>query len=213
MSKEETGLNKRVQKDPVAASFFLASWVRATVKGNFHFTWLHRSQKMELILLHILSYYRFYKCTLNVKSHHVTPGAQMPSRLRSQTYSIFGPGSTLFFKKNYLHSSCCPPSPSPLPQFLIKLLLPLASKSVLLTTRSLPFLGSQVSWGLTTFLPPEARPSKPILYLCLGPVCVCSWLVAQSLGAPCGLAKLRLLVFLWGSLSSSASLILSIIQL
>jgi hypothetical protein len=25
MEKEETGLNKRVQKDPVAASFFLAS--------------------------------------------------------------------------------------------------------------------------------------------------------------------------------------------
>jgi hypothetical protein len=32
MSKEETGLNKRVQKDPVAASFFLASWARARVK-------------------------------------------------------------------------------------------------------------------------------------------------------------------------------------
>jgi hypothetical protein len=33
MEKEETGLNKRVQKDPVAASFFLASWARA--KHNF----------------------------------------------------------------------------------------------------------------------------------------------------------------------------------
>ena len=31
MEKEETGLNKCVQKDPVAASFFLASWARATV--------------------------------------------------------------------------------------------------------------------------------------------------------------------------------------
>ena len=29
MEKEETGLNKCVQKDPVAASFFLASWARA----------------------------------------------------------------------------------------------------------------------------------------------------------------------------------------
>ena len=29
MEKEETGLNKRVQKDPVAASFLLASWGRA----------------------------------------------------------------------------------------------------------------------------------------------------------------------------------------
>ena len=29
IKKEETGLNKRVQKDPVAASFFLASWGRA----------------------------------------------------------------------------------------------------------------------------------------------------------------------------------------
>jgi hypothetical protein len=29
MEKEETGLNKRVQKDPVAASSFLASWGRA----------------------------------------------------------------------------------------------------------------------------------------------------------------------------------------
>ena len=29
MEKEETGLNKRVQKDPVAASFLLASWARA----------------------------------------------------------------------------------------------------------------------------------------------------------------------------------------
>jgi hypothetical protein len=29
IEKEETGLNKRVQKDPVAASFFLASWARA----------------------------------------------------------------------------------------------------------------------------------------------------------------------------------------
>jgi hypothetical protein len=27
--QEETGLNKRVQKDPVAASFFLASWAHA----------------------------------------------------------------------------------------------------------------------------------------------------------------------------------------
>ena len=32
MEKEETGLNKCVQKDPVAASFFLASWARATTK-------------------------------------------------------------------------------------------------------------------------------------------------------------------------------------
>jgi hypothetical protein len=30
IKKEETGLNKRVQKDPVAASFFLASWACAT---------------------------------------------------------------------------------------------------------------------------------------------------------------------------------------
>ena len=29
IEEEETGLNKRVQKDPVAASFFLASWARA----------------------------------------------------------------------------------------------------------------------------------------------------------------------------------------
>jgi hypothetical protein len=29
MEKEETGLNKCVQKDPVAASFLLASWGRA----------------------------------------------------------------------------------------------------------------------------------------------------------------------------------------
>ena len=29
MEKEETGLNKCVQKDPVAASFFLASWANA----------------------------------------------------------------------------------------------------------------------------------------------------------------------------------------
>jgi hypothetical protein len=29
IEKEERGLNKRVQKDPVAASFFLASWARA----------------------------------------------------------------------------------------------------------------------------------------------------------------------------------------
>jgi hypothetical protein len=29
IEKEKTGLNKRVQKDPVAASFFLASWERA----------------------------------------------------------------------------------------------------------------------------------------------------------------------------------------
>jgi hypothetical protein len=37
MEKEETGLNKCVQKDPVAASFFLASWGRARelcVSGN-----------------------------------------------------------------------------------------------------------------------------------------------------------------------------------
>jgi hypothetical protein len=31
IEKEETGLNKRGQKDPVAASFFLASWARARV--------------------------------------------------------------------------------------------------------------------------------------------------------------------------------------
>jgi hypothetical protein len=29
IEKEETGLNKHVQKDPVATSFFLASWARA----------------------------------------------------------------------------------------------------------------------------------------------------------------------------------------
>ena len=29
IEEEETGLNKRVQKDPVAASFFLASWAHA----------------------------------------------------------------------------------------------------------------------------------------------------------------------------------------
>jgi hypothetical protein len=32
IEKEETGLNKRVQKDPVAASFFLASWARARTR-------------------------------------------------------------------------------------------------------------------------------------------------------------------------------------
>ena len=31
IEKKETGLNKGVQKDPVAASCFLASWARATV--------------------------------------------------------------------------------------------------------------------------------------------------------------------------------------
>ena len=31
MEKEETGLNKCVQKDPVAASFFLASWAHVRV--------------------------------------------------------------------------------------------------------------------------------------------------------------------------------------
>jgi hypothetical protein len=35
MEKEETGLNKCVQKDPVAASFLLASWARATEFHNF----------------------------------------------------------------------------------------------------------------------------------------------------------------------------------
>jgi hypothetical protein len=29
--QEETGLNKRVQEDPVAASFFLASWARTRI--------------------------------------------------------------------------------------------------------------------------------------------------------------------------------------
>ena len=32
IEKEETGLNKRVQKDPAAASFLLASWGRAREK-------------------------------------------------------------------------------------------------------------------------------------------------------------------------------------
>jgi hypothetical protein len=36
--QEETGLNKRVQKDPVAASFFLASWARARVICPNHYT-------------------------------------------------------------------------------------------------------------------------------------------------------------------------------
>jgi hypothetical protein len=31
MEKEETGLNKCVQKDPVAASFFLARWACARI--------------------------------------------------------------------------------------------------------------------------------------------------------------------------------------
>jgi hypothetical protein len=31
IEKEETGLNKRVQKDPVAASFFLASWAARNI--------------------------------------------------------------------------------------------------------------------------------------------------------------------------------------
>jgi hypothetical protein len=34
MEKEETGLNKCVQKDPVAASFFLASWAHARIQRN-----------------------------------------------------------------------------------------------------------------------------------------------------------------------------------
>jgi hypothetical protein len=34
IEKEETGLNKCVQKDPVAALFFLASWAHATVRQN-----------------------------------------------------------------------------------------------------------------------------------------------------------------------------------
>jgi hypothetical protein len=38
MEKEETGLNKCVQKDPVAASFFLACWVRARVEGSLAFS-------------------------------------------------------------------------------------------------------------------------------------------------------------------------------
>ena len=38
MEKEETGLNKRVQKDPVAASFLLASWGRARHPFSFFLT-------------------------------------------------------------------------------------------------------------------------------------------------------------------------------
>jgi hypothetical protein len=34
IEKEETGLNKRVQKDPVAALFFLASWTRARLNST-----------------------------------------------------------------------------------------------------------------------------------------------------------------------------------
>jgi hypothetical protein len=38
MEKEETGLNKCVQKDPVAASFFLASLARARPEHWSSFT-------------------------------------------------------------------------------------------------------------------------------------------------------------------------------
>jgi hypothetical protein len=47
IEKEETGLNKRVQKDPVAASFFLASWVRARKCGLFII-------ESEILNIHIL---------------------------------------------------------------------------------------------------------------------------------------------------------------
>jgi hypothetical protein len=38
--QEETGLNKRVQKDPVAASFLLASWGRAQEMSNLVVMWV-----------------------------------------------------------------------------------------------------------------------------------------------------------------------------
>jgi hypothetical protein len=41
MEKEETGLNKCVQKDPVAASFFLACWARATAHHSHSFFFQH----------------------------------------------------------------------------------------------------------------------------------------------------------------------------
>ena len=40
IEKEETGLNKRVQKDPAVASFLLASWGRA-----------RESMRLELMVL------------------------------------------------------------------------------------------------------------------------------------------------------------------
>jgi hypothetical protein len=43
IEKEETGLNKHVQKDPVAGSFFLASW--ACARDGYRQAQEHNQQK------------------------------------------------------------------------------------------------------------------------------------------------------------------------
>lgn len=75
-----------------------------------------------------------------------------------------------FFKKKdliYLHSSHCPPSQCPLPEFLILFFLLLVSwECVPQTTRQPPSLGPQISQELDTSYPIEARIGSPLLYMC-----------------------------------------------
>jgi hypothetical protein len=85
----------------------------------------------------------------------------------------------------YSHASGCPPSQFYFPQFLIWFLLPFASERALPPTRPPPFLGPQVSRGLSASSPTEAW---PLLCLCQKPQTgLCVLLVGGSIsGRPLG---------------------------
>ena len=83
-----------------------------------------------------------------------------------------------------VHPSLCPPSWFPFSQFLIPFLLSYARACFPLPSSRHPLsLEPQISGGLGSSSPTEARPDSPLLYMCWEP-----WtspcMLTQSLGAP-----------------------------
>jgi hypothetical protein len=76
-----------------------------------------------------------------------------------------------FIFKNYfiyLYPKCCACPQTPFPEFITLSHLPYASERVLPPGHT-PFLEHQVSIGLDTSSPTEARQGSPVLHMCRGP--------------------------------------------
>ena len=147
--------------------------------------------------IYLVSGFFHFECRTSECTCLCTLKQKIPQQRSSSTFFIYitftqeilrwSQGFVLFFLLLfyfiYLNSSHWTPQ-SPLLQSLIPFHTPLPHRECSSHTRLHPSLGCQVSGGLSTST--EASTGRHLLYLCqgLGTALICSWLVAQSLGAP-----------------------------
>jgi hypothetical protein len=113
----------------------------------------------------------------------------------------------------YLHSICCPPLSPTSHSSLSHPSSLLPPRGCSPSNRLPPSLGPQVSPGLSISSSTEARPGRPLLYMCLGPGTGQCMLLLSVSESSLGSGLLETAGLPMGSPSSSALSILPLIQL